>query len=88
MPLFNTESVRKHLVAANVVRDMERLMFPHLGEIHFLGHTVEWGKDMTPDEVARAKNGEAFVLVKDGKAKSIIFKDGYGNFREKPYDGS
>jgi len=48
------------------------------------GRTVEWGKDLTPEQMKALKKGEIFILLKkDGKPHSEILMDSYNQIRER-----
>lgn len=48
------------------------------------GRTLEWEKDLTPEQMKALKKGEVFVLLgKDGSPHSRILMDSYNQIREK-----
>lgn len=47
------------------------------------GATLDWGRNLTKDEIERMENGEIFILNDaEGKPLKKIFKDSFGQFRE------
>ena len=47
------------------------------------GKTLDWGKDISEENMELLNDGEIFTLLKyDGEPHSLILKDSYGVIRE------
>jgi len=48
------------------------------------GRTIEWGKDLTHDQMKALRSGEVFVLLgEDGKPFKRVLMDSYNQIRER-----
>lgn len=55
----------------------------HPKEHHFSGLTLEWGKDLTQEQVSLLEYGETFILLdKEGNLFKRVLMDSYGAIRE------
>ncbi len=51
---------------------------------HNTGKTLEWGKDISEENMNLLKQGEVFTLLdEDGEPYCLILKDSFGTIREK-----
>ena len=47
------------------------------------GVTLEWGENISPENLRRMKKGEIFTLMKDGKMQTRVLMDSFGSIREQ-----
>ena len=73
------EIARKIQVLEDTICKIERPPY------HFDGHTLEWGKDLSPETIKALKeDAEVFVLLDaDGKPHSMLLANAYGEFKQK-----
>ena len=54
---------------------------------HNNGKTLEWGKDISEENMDLLKQGEVFTLLdEDGEPHCLILKDSFGTIIEKEMD--
>ena len=74
----------RNRVYPHPVPKKENKMVYQLKKYFSKGRTLEWGKDLTSEQMETLKRGEIFILLgKDGKPHSEILMDSYNQIRER-----